>query len=415
MHGHSAAERLLLPPSIPRLQELEQHYSRGHSFASLGSHHTLSQGAIQLDTSDATAAARAGGARELPTLPAPPPPSLHGPPGLRLPARAVPRSGSKAKRGQASGAGKRAYGGHESTPFQPEPGSPGKVSPFASAHLPYEQDGEEMAATQQAQQAQQQQEAQQAQQQAEPQPPAPAAVQLHPAASMTNDSPFASLAPFGDSDEEEGAAPVQPRLDGIPEAGSGSLSAAPTGSSAGGGGTDAGERSEASLSERLRLCGLDGSEMGSSLEEPMQVGRCCACCAALCCAALRTMLGRSLRPSQRYCRPPDPRVAHTSSPTRSLNPAEPVPGCKHAGTCHHPAAAPGGDGSRPPRRPRRPPGAAAVCSGALSLRATAELCCQGWRRLGASQCGRIGAGRCQGGPAAWYCLVPRSAVLPVCH
>ena len=178
------------------------------------------------------------------------------------------------------------------------------MSPFASAHLPYEQDGEEVAATQQAQQAQQQ---------AEPQPPAPTAVQLHPAASMTNDSPFASLAPFGDSDEEEGAAAVQPRLDGIPEAASGSLSAAPTSSSTGGDGTNAGERSEASLSERLRLCGLDGSEMGSSLEEPMQVGRCCACCATLCCAALRTMLGCSLRPSQRDCRPPDPRFAHLSS------------------------------------------------------------------------------------------------------
>ena len=301
-------------------QELEAHYSRAPSFLSIGSH-SLSQGCIQLDTSDATAAARAGGARE---LPAPPPNSLRRPPGLRLPAGVAPAAGGLAG-SSMEGVGPAAYGGHECSPFAPDGpaafGSPNQPSPFASGQLPFESD-EGQAAQHQGQAPAQEQVAQHA---AAP-PVAPAAAGLHPAASITNESPFASLPPFGDSDEEE-AAPV-PRLVAIPEARSGGLSSVPTGSSAC---VSAGSVPEASLTERLQLCGLAGSEMGGSVEDPLQV--CCAvlCCAVLCCAVLgQAVLGAGLPSntasrgwSRRACRPRIGSWLFVSTPWQQAPPLPP--------------------------------------------------------------------------------------------
>lgn len=207
-------------------------------------------------------AARAGGARELPPPPCPPPsaaaaaaaadaPFSHPPPALKLHGAGPGGGGLVGCGSQADGSASREapYGGHESSPFAPDAPS---LSPFASSTLPAF-DGEA------GQPAPQQQ----------PQSPQRAAVGppvlragLHPAASMTNESPFAALPAFADSDDEEPAAPA---LQAIAESSSGGLSSAPTIAS-----SQPLASSSGQLAARLRMCQLSSSEDGS-LEDPLQV------------------------------------------------------------------------------------------------------------------------------------------------
>lgn len=295
-------------PLTIRLQELEQHYSsRRSSGPGPLLSHTLSEGNIVLDSSDASLAARAGGARDLPSPPtilaAPPRPS----PAVAAPPRALrlPPGLAQRRRGGSNGAASgdawveegsgRHHGGHETDdPFADgaplADGAPPAcdLSPFASGSQPPFGGDEPQPPPQQ--------------QQGRPEPPAAGAAQgqlamqraplagslprllnLHPQASITNELPFAALPPFGDSNDEDdwsgvgggGEArqyPAAPALGAIPE-GSGSLSSAPSRSRSGGVGVGVG--SEAALSGRLRLCSLSSnlSSNESSIEDPLQVCR----------------------------------------------------------------------------------------------------------------------------------------------
>lgn len=97
------------------------------------------------------------------------------------------------------------------------------------------------------------------------QPARPALDHLHPASSLSHESPFAQLPAFGDSSEDDEPA-AAPALDAIPEC----RSSRELSSAAGGGGGSAAlsSRTATAVSGLLRGCNLSSAE--HSAEDPLQ-------------------------------------------------------------------------------------------------------------------------------------------------
>ncbi|KAL4422764.1 hypothetical protein ABPG75_008961 [Micractinium tetrahymenae] len=256
-------------PTFPEiLQELEANCAPRSRSNSLGSQ-TLGNAAATVEPADATPAN--GGTPGLPPL--------------RLPAAAMPRRGGRCAAAAATEAGAgsaQRYGGHEDSPFAPS--GPLPAAPASAASLPAAFAAAEAAAAAVAayhnasprfaaqQQQQQQQQPSPFAAAAAPAAPAPAAaaagLSLHPAYSITNDSPFAQLPPFGSgSDDEEDGGSMQRGLGSGP----GGLDVIPEGSSTGGGNSStAGPSSSAAAQQQAAAAAAVAAEAAGELSQQLE-------------------------------------------------------------------------------------------------------------------------------------------------
>ena len=187
---------------------------------------------------------------------------------LRLPAAAMGQRGGQVA-DEEVGARQEQYGGHDDSPFAPA-GPPSVASLQATSSTAVAASSHSRPLPSAAQQQQQQQQQQQpspfeaAATPAAAAPGAAAAGMLHPAYSITNDSPFAQLPPFGSgSDDDDEAGGLQHALGSGP----GGFGDIPEGSSTGGPGSKSAQQQDsaaaaaevaAGLSQQLQSCRLSG-------------------------------------------------------------------------------------------------------------------------------------------------------------